>query len=211
MLRSAGLPRAEAESQSTEVVRALQGVLQDAKGRWILGARAGAQTETSWSGWSGSAGAEVVRTLRGDRIFRAGATPVPPKKHTCGSWTTKPPATAHRGWMLFSKPKKKNTCTSSKLMPSHAQGSRGRPAPAVGTLLSAAHPAGLVVENFFELTCLVAPGADADYAVSPLSATSLGKGHSKNGQAGDWERSGIPAPAQAGLEHGRNVEKIDRQ
>ena len=75
MLRSAGLPRAEAESQSTEVVRALQGVLQDAKGRWILGARAGAQTETSWSGWAGSEGAEVVRTLRGDRIFRAGATP----------------------------------------------------------------------------------------------------------------------------------------
>jgi ATP-dependent exoDNAse (exonuclease V) beta subunit len=75
MLRSAGLPRADAESQSTEVVRALQGVLQDAKGRWILGARAGAQTETSWSGWTGSEGAEIVRTLRGDRIFRAGATP----------------------------------------------------------------------------------------------------------------------------------------
>ena len=75
MLRSTGLPRAEAEPQAAEVVRALQGVLQDAKGRWILGARAGAQTETSWSGWAGSEGAEIVRTLRGDRIFRAGATP----------------------------------------------------------------------------------------------------------------------------------------
>jgi ATP-dependent helicase/nuclease subunit A len=75
MLRSAGLPRAEAEPQAAEVVRALQAVLQDAKGRWILGARAGAQTETSWSGWVASEGAEVVRTLRGDRIFRAGATP----------------------------------------------------------------------------------------------------------------------------------------
>jgi ATP-dependent exoDNAse (exonuclease V) beta subunit len=75
MLRSAGLPRAEAETQSAEVVRALQGVLQDAKGRWILGARAGAQTETSWSGWAASGGAEIVRTLRGDRIFCAGATP----------------------------------------------------------------------------------------------------------------------------------------
>ncbi len=75
MLRSAGLPRVEAEPQAAEVVRALQGVLQDAKGRWILGARAGAQTETSWSGWTGSEGAEIVRTLRGDRIFRAGATP----------------------------------------------------------------------------------------------------------------------------------------
>jgi hypothetical protein len=75
MLRSAGLPRADAEPQAAEVVRALQGVLQDAKGRWILGARTGAQTETSWSSWTGSEGAQIVRTLRGDRIFRAGATP----------------------------------------------------------------------------------------------------------------------------------------
>ncbi len=75
MLRSAGLPREDAEPQAAEVVRALQGVLQDAKGRWILGARAGAQTETSWSGWVAAEGAEIVRTLRGDRIFRAGATP----------------------------------------------------------------------------------------------------------------------------------------
>jgi len=75
MLRSAGLPRMEAEPQAAEVVRVLQAVLQDAKGRWILGARAGAQTETSWSGWVASGGAEVVRTLRGDRIFRAGAAP----------------------------------------------------------------------------------------------------------------------------------------
>jgi ATP-dependent exoDNAse (exonuclease V) beta subunit len=75
MLRSAGLPRTDAETQAAEVLRALQAVLQDAKGRWILGARAGAQNETSWSGWAASEGAEVVRTLRGDRIFRAGATP----------------------------------------------------------------------------------------------------------------------------------------
>ena len=57
------------------MVRALQSVLQDATGRWILGARAGAQSETSWSGWVDAEGGEVVRTLRGDRIFRAGATP----------------------------------------------------------------------------------------------------------------------------------------
>jgi hypothetical protein len=75
MLRSAGLPRTEAEPQAAEVVRALRGVLHDATGRWILGARAGAQTETSWSGWVASQGTEMVRTLRGDRIFRAGATP----------------------------------------------------------------------------------------------------------------------------------------
>ena len=36
MLRAAGLPRAEAEPQSAEVVRALLSVLHDAEGRWIL-------------------------------------------------------------------------------------------------------------------------------------------------------------------------------
>ena len=72
MLRAAGLPRAEAEPQSAEVVRALLSVLHDAEGRWILGARSDAQTEASWSIWAAD---DVVRTLRGDRIFRAGATP----------------------------------------------------------------------------------------------------------------------------------------
>jgi ATP-dependent helicase/nuclease subunit A len=76
MLRANGLPRAEAESQSAEVVRALTAVLKDAIGCWILGARAGARTETSWSAWAGTEGdGETVRSLRGDRIFRAGATP----------------------------------------------------------------------------------------------------------------------------------------
>jgi ATP-dependent helicase/nuclease subunit A len=72
LLRAAGVPRAEAEPQSGEVVRALLAVLHDANGRWILGARSGAQTEASWSTWAAD---DVVRTLRGDRIFRAGATP----------------------------------------------------------------------------------------------------------------------------------------
>jgi ATP-dependent helicase/nuclease subunit A len=71
ILRSSGLPRAEAEPLSTDVVRALQTVLGDPTGRWILGARAGAKNEISWSTWAG----EVVQTLRGDRIFHAGATP----------------------------------------------------------------------------------------------------------------------------------------
>ena len=71
ILRSSGLPRAEAEPLSADVVRALQAVLGDPTGRWILGARAGAKNEISWSTWAG----EVVQTLRGDRIFYAGATP----------------------------------------------------------------------------------------------------------------------------------------
>jgi ATP-dependent helicase/nuclease subunit A len=72
LLRAAGLPRTEAETQSADVMRALLAVLNDANGRWILGARAGAQTEVSWSTWAGD---DIVRTLRGDRIFRAGAAP----------------------------------------------------------------------------------------------------------------------------------------
>jgi ATP-dependent helicase/nuclease subunit A len=71
ILRSSGLPRAEAEPLSADVVRALQAVLRDPTGRWILGARAGAKNEISWSTWAGA----VVQTLRGDRIFHAGATP----------------------------------------------------------------------------------------------------------------------------------------
>ena len=71
ILRSSGLARAEAEPLSADVVRALQAVLRDPTGRWILGARAGAKNEISWSTWAG----EVVQTLRGDRIFHAGATP----------------------------------------------------------------------------------------------------------------------------------------
>jgi ATP-dependent helicase/nuclease subunit A len=76
MLRANGLPRTEAEPQSAEVVRALTAVLKDATGCWILGARAGARTEISWSAWARTEGdGETVRSLRGDRIFRAGATP----------------------------------------------------------------------------------------------------------------------------------------
>jgi ATP-dependent helicase/nuclease subunit A len=46
--------------------------LRDPQGRWILAARASAQTEVSWSAWSEDDG---LRTLRGDRVFRAGAEP----------------------------------------------------------------------------------------------------------------------------------------
>jgi ATP-dependent helicase/nuclease subunit A len=75
LLRSSGIPRSEAESQGAEVVKTLQAVLNDSTGRWILGARADAQSEASWSSWIESDGGERVQTLRGDRIFRAGATP----------------------------------------------------------------------------------------------------------------------------------------
>ncbi len=72
LLRATGLPRVQAESTSRDVVRALEAVLRDPVGRWVVGARAGARNEVAWSTWEESA----VRTLRGDRIFRAGAEPL---------------------------------------------------------------------------------------------------------------------------------------
>ena len=109
MLRSAGLPRAEAEPQSAEVVRALQAVLQDATGRWILGARAGAQTETSWSGW-----ADVGRRRSGAHVcaviasFALAQRPVPKKKRIYGSWTIRRRGMGHPAWMLFWQAKRRS-------------------------------------------------------------------------------------------------------
>ncbi len=76
LLRHAGLPRAEAEEQSAKVVQALRSTLEDANGRWILTASREAETEASWSAWL--AADEIggrLKTLRGDRIFRAGSEP----------------------------------------------------------------------------------------------------------------------------------------
>lgn len=73
LLRNAGAPPAIAERQAAQAVRALSSALEDDVGWWILGPHAEAQTEISWSMWSGAAGG--VKTLRGDRIFCAGAEP----------------------------------------------------------------------------------------------------------------------------------------
>jgi ATP-dependent helicase/nuclease subunit A len=76
LLRSMGLPPTEAERGAFDTVRALQAVLNDPVGRWIVAARTDAQTEVSWSTWGGSNGdGETIRTLRSDRIFRAGELP----------------------------------------------------------------------------------------------------------------------------------------
>ena len=71
MLRAAGLPGGEAEKQASTVVTALLRVIEDPVGRWIMGARADAETEVSWSSWE----AGGLQTLRGDRMFRGGAEP----------------------------------------------------------------------------------------------------------------------------------------
>jgi ATP-dependent exoDNAse (exonuclease V) beta subunit len=70
--RNHGLSPQEIESSSSTAVEALEKVLGDPHGVWILKARAGAQTESSWTGLLNGAS----RELRIDRSFRAGLDPL---------------------------------------------------------------------------------------------------------------------------------------
>jgi ATP-dependent helicase/nuclease subunit A len=61
-----------AEGLAERAIQATTAAVGDAKGLWILGPHAGALSETSWTGFLDGA----LRTLRVDRIFRAGAEPL---------------------------------------------------------------------------------------------------------------------------------------
>ena len=74
MLRAAAFSGRALDEALQEVLTAVENCRRDAVGRWILEARVGAQSETSWSGWVGG---EMV-TLRADRVFRGGAAPMEP-------------------------------------------------------------------------------------------------------------------------------------
>ena len=74
MLRAAAFSGRALDEALQEVMAAVENCRRDAVGQWILEARVGAQSETSWSGWIG---AEMV-TLRADRVFRGGAAPMEP-------------------------------------------------------------------------------------------------------------------------------------
>ncbi len=158
MLRSAGLPRAEAEPQAAEVVRALQGVLQDAKGRWILGARAGAQTETSWSGWVGFGGSRSrTHPARRSHLSRR-SNPLLHRRNTlmdCGLQDGSP----RRFWpgCLSRKRKGKVSASAGSLCRRHAQGSRRKPAATAGPLLPALDQAGVVVKKSKLFSPLIYP------------------------------------------------------
>jgi ATP-dependent helicase/nuclease subunit A len=74
MLRAAAFSGKPLEEAMQEVLGAIENCRKDAVGRWILEARVGAQSETSWTSWVG----EEMVTLRADRVFRGGTAPMEP-------------------------------------------------------------------------------------------------------------------------------------
>jgi hypothetical protein len=73
-LRAAAFSGKAFEEALREVMTAVENCRRDAVGGWILEQRAGAQSETSWTGWVG----EEMVTLRADRVFRGGEAPMEP-------------------------------------------------------------------------------------------------------------------------------------
>jgi ATP-dependent exoDNAse (exonuclease V) beta subunit len=71
-IRSTGLDPAQAARIAAEALRYALNVSRDPVGQWILSPHAGAASETSWAGIVDAA----LRTVRVDRVFRAGPTPV---------------------------------------------------------------------------------------------------------------------------------------
>jgi ATP-dependent helicase/nuclease subunit A len=72
MLRAAAVPPEQALSAANDILATVGAAAADQYGRWILSAHPEAQSEASWTGWLDSG----LRTLRADRIFRAGAEPL---------------------------------------------------------------------------------------------------------------------------------------
>lgn len=71
VLRSDGLAGPRAMQLASRVRTAIENTLRNAEGLWILGARKEASSEFALTSW-----AEARRSVRLDRVFRAGATPM---------------------------------------------------------------------------------------------------------------------------------------
>ncbi|HTD56353.1 MAG TPA: UvrD-helicase domain-containing protein [Silvibacterium sp.] len=71
MLRAAAFSGRALDEALSEVLGAVENCGKDPVGRWILEQHAGAQSETSWTGWAG----DEMMTVRADRVFRSGAEP----------------------------------------------------------------------------------------------------------------------------------------
>lgn len=76
LLRAAALTGDSLQSVTETVTRMLLSAAADPVCRWILGEHPEAQSEASWSGFlPGEGPGSRLRTLRADRVFRAGAVP----------------------------------------------------------------------------------------------------------------------------------------
>jgi ATP-dependent helicase/nuclease subunit A len=71
VLRGEGLSQASANRLALRVQSALRGVLQDSEGLWVLGAHEGSSSEYALTAWG-----DRRNSVRLDRVFRAGETPL---------------------------------------------------------------------------------------------------------------------------------------
>ena len=73
-IRAAGLTQSESESIAGRALKIALAATNDPHGQWILSPQAEAASESSWAGIV----ADTVRSVRIDRIFRAGLEPLSP-------------------------------------------------------------------------------------------------------------------------------------
>jgi hypothetical protein len=85
-VRTTGVDQAQAAQIAAQALRYALNASLDPIAQWILSPHADAASEVSWAGVV----AGSLRTVRVDRVFRAGPTPFRREKIAGGSSTTKP-------------------------------------------------------------------------------------------------------------------------
>jgi ATP-dependent helicase/nuclease subunit A len=75
LLRADGLPRATVDRLARETRTALENVLRDPNGLWLLAPHAGAANEFALTAWAQDAQDSEASSIRVDRIFHAGSEP----------------------------------------------------------------------------------------------------------------------------------------
>ncbi len=76
LLRAAALGEDSLKSATAAVTNMLLGCVADPVCQWILAAHPDAQSEVAWTGWLPGESGSRLRTLRADRVFRAGPEPL---------------------------------------------------------------------------------------------------------------------------------------
>lgn len=79
LLRPTALDARQSQTALRELLQMIASCQTDPIARWILADRPGAQSEVTWTGWL----AGPLRTLRADRIFRAGPAPLSSPEPEC--------------------------------------------------------------------------------------------------------------------------------